>query len=346
MLLLQLPVTGTQVLYADLPSSSRIIHHYHLFLIHVLKTHLGPTFWLLLLVSWNQHHIFFLGRLFGLIYSLHVHMSMALVESTPFPPCTLTSPSLRPRASSYDQHDLPRCVSDTHISQAVSSFIQPASAPSTLRSKGLNSHNGTGDIDYRELAALWHTASSFPLQPSDDEDVCEPGVIDFRDLGHRRPFHKWMKSLRKWAIRRPGISDQVRDDLFQPPRSANNRISARPQHIKSHSGSSFGFVAAVRSASVSLAGTSVMARSRRNNTHSRHSRTDRSSRVSWSAPRISEDGIMTERPTAFDLAAVKRACQRRRVLEELISTEENYIGDIRFLTNVSCLSSILHYHCR
>jgi hypothetical protein len=270
-------------------------------------------------------------------------MSMALVEPTPFPSCTLTSSLPRPRALSHGNHDMPRCMSETQLRQAVPGFTQPAPAPSTLRTKGLNPPNGMSDMDYKELAALWHTASSFPLQPLEDEEGCDPGAIDFRDLGHRRPFHKWMKSLRKWANRRPNISDQVRDDLFQPPQDVGSRARANPRHLKSPSGSSFGFVAAIRSASVSLASTSVMARSRRNNTHSRHSRTDRSSRVSWSGPRISEDGIMTEWPTAVDMAAAKRACQRRRVLEELISTEENYIGDIRFLTNVSyyCPDSVI-----
>ncbi|ROT40036.1 Dbl homology domain-containing protein [Sodiomyces alkalinus F11] len=35
-----------------------------------------------------------------------------------------------------------------------------------------------------------------------------------------------------------------------------------------------------------------------------------------------------------DRAAIQRALQRRRILEELISTEEGYIGDVRFLMNV------------
>jgi hypothetical protein len=35
-----------------------------------------------------------------------------------------------------------------------------------------------------------------------------------------------------------------------------------------------------------------------------------------------------------DAATVERSLQRRRILEELISTEEGYIGDIRFLINV------------
>jgi hypothetical protein len=36
-----------------------------------------------------------------------------------------------------------------------------------------------------------------------------------------------------------------------------------------------------------------------------------------------------------DLDAIQRSAQRRRVMEELIATEESYIGDLRFLMNVS-----------
>jgi hypothetical protein len=35
-----------------------------------------------------------------------------------------------------------------------------------------------------------------------------------------------------------------------------------------------------------------------------------------------------------DQAVTERSLQRRRILEELIETEESYIGDVRFLMNV------------
>lgn len=53
-----------------------------------------------------------------------------------------------------------------------------------------------------------------------------------------------------------------------------------------------------------------------------------------SAARISEDSACMDRPNKIDLEAAERAIQRRRILEEIISTEEGYIGDIRFLINV------------
>lgn len=56
-----------------------------------------------------------------------------------------------------------------------------------------------------------------------------------------------------------------------------------------------------------------------------------------SSNRCSEDSGGLDRPQNLDKAAVERSLQRRRILEELISTEEGYIGDVRFLMNVSCL---------
>lgn len=43
--------------------------------------------------------------------------------------------------------------------------------------------------------------------------------------------------------------------------------------------------------------------------------------------------------TPLDSAALDRTLKRRRILEELIHTEQNYVGDIRLLSNV-CYTKI------
>ncbi|KAI1118916.1 Dbl homology domain-containing protein [Nemania sp. NC0429] len=163
-----------------------------------------------------------------------------------------------------------------------------------------------------------------------------------------RPFYKWMKNLHKRA-QRPGIENTATEKypefLFvDDPVRING-------HRKSSSGSSFGFVAAVKSATVSLASASVRTRQRRHGARSSvHTRTDRSSRGSMSAQRMSEDSMCFERTSHTDPAVIERLLQRRRILEELITTEESYIGDIRFLMNVyvTILASLptLHYGLR
>ena len=163
-----------------------------------------------------------------------------------------------------------------------------------------------------------------------------------------KPFHRWMRTLHKRAARRHGIRT-CEDHLgysLEPEGRPSFGVSAH--HRKSESGSSFGFVRAVRSASLSMTSASVLTRSRRTTTQlsSRaYSRTDRSSRASVSGARISEDSFCPDRQVVVDPAVIERSLQRRRILEELISTEENYIGDVRFLMNVggvlerSCLSA-------
>jgi len=147
-----------------------------------------------------------------------------------------------------------------------------------------------------------------------------------------RPFHKWMKNLHRRAHRRHKASSTT--EPF-PDYSLEHDPMHRSVHRKSSSGSSFGFVAAVRSATVSLASASVKTRRRRHGARSSlHTRTDHSSRGSISGNRISEDSVCFERVPHTDPAVTERLLQRRRILEELITTEESYIGDIRFLMNV------------
>ncbi|KAL7909681.1 hypothetical protein GGI35DRAFT_493525 [Trichoderma velutinum] len=156
------------------------------------------------------------------------------------------------------------------------------------------------------------------------------------------PFHKWMRTIHRRAQHRPTRSEESIGSLrppFDPDAHSRTAHWRRTHHRQSSSGSSFAFVSAVRSASTSLASASAsaiaVARSRRNPPRSQgFSTTERSSRASISVPRASEDSGLLENQSLANLAAMERSLQRRRVLEELINTEEGYIGDIRFLMNV------------
>ncbi|KAK8924679.1 hypothetical protein VCV18_005101 [Metarhizium anisopliae] len=102
---------------------------------------------------------------------------------------------------------------------------------------------------------------------------------------------------------------------------------------KNSSGSSFNFVSAVRSASVSLAELSTMTRSKANTAISRcASQVDHGTDV-LTEPKQSED-VTIDRPIKLDPDALDRAVKRRRILDELVHTEEDYISDIRLLLNV------------
>ncbi|KAL7942404.1 hypothetical protein V8C42DRAFT_360157 [Trichoderma barbatum] len=157
-------------------------------------------------------------------------------------------------------------------------------------------------------------------------------------LNLQGPFHKWMRTIHRRARHRSTRSDESIGSLRPPFYSDMHSRTVhwrRTHHRQSSSGSSFAFVSAVRSASASLASVSAVARSRKNAARSQgFSTTERSSRASVSGPRVSEESSFLENQSLADLAAMERSLQRRKVLEELISTEEGYIGDIRFLMNV------------
>lgn len=154
-----------------------------------------------------------------------------------------------------------------------------------------------------------------------------------------KPFHKWMKTLRRRAGRRQHTS-LMEQRIYSSVSMDFLRVETEQSshQRQSSSGSSFGFVDAVKTASVSLASGSVFTRSRRNSVRSSRTptHTDRSSRASFVSNRCSEDSTGLDKPSsALDKEVLERSLQRRRILEELINTEEGYIGDVRFLMNVS-----------
>jgi hypothetical protein len=88
----------------------------------------------------------------------------------------------------------------------------------------------------------------------------------------------------------------------------------------------------MKSASISIASFSIAPRSRKLGT-SHHHQTDRSSKAS-NVGRFSEDSSYIDRGIIIDQAVTNRLLQRRRVLEEIITTEESYVADVKFLMNV------------
>ncbi|KAH8675986.1 hypothetical protein BX600DRAFT_494395 [Xylariales sp. PMI_506] len=157
-----------------------------------------------------------------------------------------------------------------------------------------------------------------------DECSCEGAEA----ATEQRPFHRWIKTLHRRAQR-----SRIRDiDGRAEPLRGSLEEDLLSNRRKSSSESSFQYVAGIRSASVSIAG-SVMTRSKQNAGWPSHHAADRNSRASMSTGRRSEDSIRQER-LSIDPAVTERLLQRRRILEELISTEESYIGDVKFLMNV------------
>ena len=227
----------------------------------------------------------------------------------------------------------------------TSDISHTAKAPPTIniRQTSDNAWNKLGTIPplgftIDGLHALEDALGVIPTQHDNQMDGS-----DSMSNKQNKPFRKWMNTIRRRAAHRHTVMGVFDDDPMQLPQLAGNPSKIRrAAHRHSSSGSSFGFVASVKSATISMATASILARSRRTTLRSSQacSRTDRSSRASISGNRASEDSSCLERSLVMDKAVVERSLQRRRILEELINTEEGYIGDVRFLMNVSFV-----YYC-
>jgi hypothetical protein len=166
-------------------------------------------------------------------------------------------------------------------------------------------------------------------------DDLEPVRTQYLPIEPEGPFNKWIRNLHRRATQRRETANCDIDnsgcegELFRFP---NQQLRSR--HKKSSSGSSSAFVTAVKSASISIASFSIAPRSRKTEASSRHLRTDRSSKTS-NVGRLSEDSSYIARGIIIDQAVTNRLLQRRHVLEEIITTEESYVADVKFLMNVN-----------
>lgn len=180
-----------------------------------------------------------------------------------------------------------------------------------------------------------------------------------------QPFRRWMTTLRHKNSRRKGALIPRRErwslddfDETEPAKLAIPQDEGGSRHKKSSSWSSSGFVTAVKSATVSLGPLSAAPQRRRTRTSTQLRSSNRSSGISDGLNRASIDSSQGS-TQIIDEAAWNRAIQRRRTLEELISSEESYIADLKVLINVdspklypqpfnyaNCQrSGILHFNC-
>ena len=150
-----------------------------------------------------------------------------------------------------------------------------------------------------------------------------------------KPFRHWVSTLRrrkqKHSVPSPTTPRSTRwilddFDVHAPLPPQQSRPSG---HKKSDSWtSSIGFVAGVKSATITLASASIAPLSRRASKWRRGH--NRSSVLSGSDARPSTD---TQRE-CLDEAGRLRSRKRREKVEELIRTEESYVADLKALSNV------------
>lgn len=203
-----------------------------------------------------------------------------------------------------------------------------------------------GHLDESELFDLYE-AMQVPLPEGrfSDNTASEPYVEEEEEqvlpaeIANPQPFRRWLSTLRRRHLQRRNdraseslrlsldIENRAKDALLRPPPMQ----APLRRHSESVS-SSMGGVLTMKSASMTAASASIAPRSE-SGFQSRARIGNRSSH--YSDVRRSLDSHPGPLGPVIDETAWLRSLQRRKIVEELIASEEGYISDLKVLINVS-----------
>lgn len=166
----------------------------------------------------------------------------------------------------------------------------------------------------------------------------EPSAGD----SHALPFKRWISTLRRRNLqKRKGLT--TRDERWpidspSPEQADHDDHEPATKHQAGHQkslsdGSSLAFITKVKSTTITMASSSIAPLSRKGTRVERLRRENRSS--GFSDPRGSMDSVRSRLEPIVDEDVWHRSIQRRKTLEEIIASEEGYIGDMKALIDVS-----------
>ncbi|UPX13203.1 uncharacterized protein EKO05_0003725 [Ascochyta rabiei] len=146
-----------------------------------------------------------------------------------------------------------------------------------------------------------------------------------------KPFRRWMSTLRRRHLQRRKKLEMSLDGAEEVP------VLCSPLQMSTDSArrtsesmtSSMGFVTTVKTTSLTIGSTSIAPTSERG----LHNKTRLGNRSSNIDARRSIEGHRGVLGPVIDESAWLRSLQRRKVVEELIASEESYIADLKVLIN-------------
>jgi len=230
-----------------------------------------------------------------------------------------------------------RSWSDQHIRHSHSATATTSPNAEPWIDVDLSAGCGEGSIQSRQNGLSFEVARRDLLsvrhrraQPKPKLEVDELSMVT-ADAA-KRPFWRWMNSVRH---RSPGPSRplKVREERWSLDDFDESKDPSTPQnkgkrHKKSSSWSSSGLLTVVKSATANPAWTHP----KRTERPAPSRRSNRSSGLFEETKRASVD--KSQSAYSKDEAAWDRARQRRRTLEEILSSEESYVADLKVLVNV------------
>ncbi|KAF2401744.1 hypothetical protein EJ06DRAFT_575053 [Trichodelitschia bisporula] len=198
--------------------------------------------------------------------------------------------------------------------------------------------SGYEDPDEYEEQAIAGAPIRFVFDdPAGEQSQLQPSLPDGQDSPRPTtvPFKRWLSTLRKRNTqRKKAFESKAVVETLDVNFKTQTVLTQRPQSGRLYGlgqtaslSSSLGLVTAVQSATMTLASTSIAARSQRPSQ-------SRLRNGSASETRMSTDSATPSLGPILDEKAWLRALQRQRILNELVSTEESYLGDLKALSNV------------
>lgn len=266
-------------------------------------------------------------------------------------------------ASSPIVRDSSECQRESVGSQPLAQYLKEPEIP-TQDLSSLHSRTDSGIILLRprqdDPVINKAVANSIELSNEQNSEVRDRLAADSLDLARnrltsvRKPsleksktrnekphmFRRWVHTLHKRSTRKR-IAVQPRQerwylDEFDDVRPSKRIANGNAGHLKHKSSSSWhssAFISAVKSARMSVSTLSEGPRSRLLR-RSNHVHSNQSSRRSQSLVRTSLDNSLLP-ARIVDEASKNRAIKRRHTLEELLSSEESYVADLKSLVNAS-----------
>ncbi|KAJ4322430.1 hypothetical protein N0V94_002417 [Neodidymelliopsis sp. IMI 364377] len=156
-------------------------------------------------------------------------------------------------------------------------------------------------------------------------------MASFPDPAEPQPFRRWMSTLRRRHLQRrkkPERSLKDTDENLFVPSSlskATDSIQRKPESVTS----SMGFVTTVKSTSITIGSASIDPTLERGP----QGKARLGNRSSNTEARRSVDSHRGGLGPVIDESAWLRSLQRRKIVEELIASEEGYIADLKVLIN-------------
>ena len=279
----------------------------------------------------------------------------ASYSSLKFSPYMTTSPLVRPKSKqashrSSRENDIPLASYEQKVSNLLAEAgpLEDIDLNASCGGSPYNRHEVWQDSDSNAARGLSfdirkQETLSIPRSPnSASQESASPRLFNVA-IEHPKtenPVKRLMGTLRTQGPRRRHSLTVRKErwvlDDFDEAKSTELDLLQRKRlsgHQKASSWASSGIRNAIKSATVKMHSATnrphspILARARR-------LKSNRGSRVSNATSRVSMDGDQVA-ARLIEQAARQRAVQRRQIVEELISSEESYVADLKVLLHVS-----------